>query len=850
MKQFLLFLFILGSFRLSAQKIYGTVFTDKGDLLPFSSISIKKNSIGASANSLGKFSIAVSPGTYTVVCQHIGYTTQEKQVTIGSDDIELDFVMNVQQLVMQNIVVKSTGENPAYAIIRHAIQKRPYYLKQVKAFQCELYTKDIIKLRNLPDRILGQRIQDEDKKEIGVDSTGKGIIYLSESISHIAVQAKPADFKMTVMNSRVSGSNDVGFTFPAFISFYENNVNVFDGKLNPRGFVSPIADGALSYYKYKYLGSFWEDGKEINSIRVIPKRKYEPLFSGVINITEDDWRIHSIDVTLTSDAQLQLLDTLQITQFDMPVVDDVWRVKNQVLHFALKEFGIDALGNFVNVYSNYSIDPVFPKNYFGNVIIKYDTAAAGKPKEYWDSIRPVPLERDEAKDYEIKDSLNRIKQDSLNSSSGKSADTLQGKLKLYTVVLNDIDRTHYTKTGHYDWGITSLIDGLQYNTVEGVALTASGYFKKYLQHPHAYLEIEPNFRYGFHNTHFNSWLNLNLDVKDPDNLKTDLHSWELSGGKRVSQFNKDCPITPLINSLSTLFWGNNFMKLYENYFTSLGYSKKFSNGFGFKINGLYEDRLPINNTTNFTFDKADTSSLTPNYPYEKISAQFPKHEAVIVSVDLSFKPGQKYIELPHEKVSIGSKWPLFSFNYTKGIKNLLGSNVDFDKWKLMISDELNLKLAGTFKYNIGAGGFINTNNVFIQDYQHFNGNRSLGAGEYMNSFQLAGYYEFSTTAGLFGVGHIEHHFNGLISNKIPLFKKLDWHFVAGSNALYINRANNYTEVFIGLENIFSLLRVDFIEGYEYGKPNITGICIGSGGLLGNSINLGSSGNGEKNGSSF
>ena len=42
--------------------------------------------------------------------------------------------------------------------------------------------------------------------------------------------------------------------------------------------------------------------------------------------------------------------------------------------------------------------------------------------------------------------------------------------------------------------------------------------------------------------------------------------WAFSAGKRVTQFNKESPITPLQNSISTLFYGGNFMKTYENYF--------------------------------------------------------------------------------------------------------------------------------------------------------------------------------------------------------------------------------------------------------------------------------------------
>jgi hypothetical protein len=188
-------------------------------------------------------------------------------------------------------------------------------------------------------------------------------------------------------------------------------------------------------------------------------------------------------------------------------------------------------------------------------------------------------------------------------------------------------------------------------------------------------------------------------------------------------------------------------------------------------------------------------------------------------------------------VAVGSKYPTLSINYTKAIKNLLGSDADFDKWKFTISDNKNLKLAGELKYKIGVGGFSNAANAPIQDYQHFNGNRSTAAGDYVNTFQLASYYANSTTAKIFSFGHIEHHFNGLITNKIPFFKKLNWNLVGGGNAFYVNKSNNYAEVFVGLENIFKIFRVDFVAGYTNGQKAVTGIRLGFGGIIGGSVKI-------------
>jgi hypothetical protein len=75
----------------------------------------------------------------------------------------------------------------------------------------------------------------------------------------------------------------------------------------------------------------------------------------------------------------------------------------------------------------------------------------------------------------------------------------------------------------------------------------------------------------------------------------------------------------------------------------------------------------------------------------------------------------------------------------------------------------------------------------------------------------------------------------LLTNKIPGFKKLNWNLVAGLNSFYVNKNSNYSEVFIGLENIFKILRVDFVTGFDKGKKSTTGIRIGFGGVIGGNI---------------
>ncbi len=571
-------------------------------------------------------------------------------------------------------------------------------------------------------------------------------------------------------------------------------------------------------------------------IKVIPVRNYEPLFSGVINITEGDWRIYSCDLLLTKKSQLEVLDSLEISQIHVPVSNDVWRIKSQVLHFNFSKFGIDAIGDFVNVYSKYNLDPNFSKKYFDRVIIKYDSTVNKNPKSYWDSIRPIPLEPEEIKDYQLKDSLYKINKDSV-SENIDSLKKKQGKLKLTQVLWSGVNRTHYSATNKYRFEMDPLLKTLQYNTVEGVAINPSFVISKFVKKWKSNVSFITDLRYGFNNNHFNAWAGFKFSSRDFNvDEKFRRQSFFVAGGKRVSQFFKESALDALGNTIATLLYGRNDMKIYENYFAKTGFTKQWESGTRFLIEGEYEDRIPLNNTTDFILNKKYRNRFTPNYPVEILSSQFTPHQAVILHASLSIKPGQKYIQFPHSKIAVGSKYPTFTLDYSKGFKNIFGSDVDFDKWSFNIADNANLKLAGSVKYSLTLGGFLNAKSVFIQDYQHFYGNVSHVAKEYVQTFQLAPYYGFSNTSSFFTELHFEHHFNGLLTNKIPLLKQLNWNLVDGTNALYINPNTKYAEVFAGLENIFKLFRFDVVGGFQNGFKPVYTYRIGFDGLIGSAIN--------------
>src|SRR5438477_10056914 len=253
--------FLFFTITASAGKITGIITDDKGNPLAYASILIKENGRGTTANQDGHYSLELSAGDYTIVVQYVGFARQEQKVHMENADTHLDFVLKPLQLQLKDVIVSTGGEDPAYAIIRNAIKKREEYRTALDSFTCEAYIKTLIKTRALPRKIFGQKINGADWKQMGVDSTGKGIIYLSESLTKIAFK-KPDKIKLEVISGRESGTSGYGFSFPTFIDFYSNNIQVLGGQMAPRGYVCPIADGALGFYKYHFLGSFFEDGRE------------------------------------------------------------------------------------------------------------------------------------------------------------------------------------------------------------------------------------------------------------------------------------------------------------------------------------------------------------------------------------------------------------------------------------------------------------------------------------------------------------------------------------------------------------------------------------------------------------
>ena len=459
--------------------------------------------------------------------------------------------------------------------------------------------------------------------------------------------------------------------------------------------------------------------------------------------------------------------------------------------------------------------PLFTKEDFTNAILTVENEANTRDSAYWASVRPIPLTQTEIKDYSQKDSIQTIKE---SKAYKDSVDRERNKFKIANLAFNGY--THFNSYERKYINFPTLLEGLQYNAVEGLVINLPFAFQKRNETSFDY-RIVPSFRYGFENKKFQAKIEglKMLNLKQREMIQGGL-------GRYISQINDQNPQSYTNNSYFTILQGKNFAKLYQKSFAFFTYQRELINGVLLTAQTEYEDRTPL--TNNATFNLRDRA-FSPNAPNnsEIGNAVFPEHQAFMASARFRIRFNQKYIDRPDRKMVINSKFPDL-YVYLKKAFPVIGSDVDYNLIKLGVSHKIMLGQFGTSDLNIWSGTFFGTKKLYFPDFQHFNGNRTyLTSQGVVNQFQVLDYYEYSTQ-DKFAELHYEHHFNEFIFNKIPLIKRLNLQAVASFNYLTTPALGQYMEFGAGIEHIFRFLRIDYFTGIRNGNHYRSGIRFGAG----------------------
>lgn len=806
MKHFLLFLFLLLPAAAIAQVLEGRVADPAGEGLSYVNVYVEGTTKGTTTNQQGYYRLPLSVGSHSIAFQYLGYEKVVREVELEAGTETLNITLEPRGITLAPAII-TDGEDPAYYIIRQAIAKRKDYL-DVPPYSAEVYSKSLMQVLDLPDSFMGKPVFDSPEQKDSVflerDDMYQGVVYLSETISEMHCRDK-GQCQRTVTSSKTSGNDrglSINFIFEDPIVFYENNVTLKE--LAPRGLISPIANNALFFYDYRLLGSYLENGELVYKIKVIPKRPNDPVFHGFIHIADSSWRIYSTDLTVNSRNGITMMDSVQVRQLYLPVNDSTWMLFNQHFAFYLDIFGMKLYGRHLGLFSDYELKQGLERMRPSAELLRVEDAAYERDSAFWLANRPVPLAPEEETDYEIQDSLTTVRTSSEYLDSVQRA---RNKVEVGEIISTGLTfSNHRRNETHY---ISPLLTTIGFNPVEGWYTNLQ---YRYVRDPEDRPETELSafVRYGFSNTHLNGGTALE---RDP---------WNFAIGSDVVQFQPDA-IVPFYNTYTAVFSGRNYMKLYEKRYAQAGWASEVFNGFTPGLEFGYEARRDLENTTDFTLFEKNEGQYLPNVPLYPYPALFGDHEVFYVAATAAIQFGQQYMTVAGRKVNLGSKWPLLRLRYERSMPGLLESDGHYDLLEAEVGDDISLKLLGQTRYSLGTGLFLNNEQVYFQDFRHFNGNEIAFATGSLQSFLLMDYYTHSTDEH-FVEAHVEHNFRGFFFNKVPWVRKLNWQVVGGVNALYTPEAGTYTEFLVGIDNLLNykgipLLRMDVAFRFdERGRP--------------------------------
>jgi Family of unknown function (DUF5686) len=364
--------------------------------------------------------------------------------------------------------------------------------------------------------------------------------------------------------------------------------------------------------------------------------------------------------------------------------------------------------------------------------------------------------------------------------------------------------THLNLGKQQFWSIGAIFPNiLQFNTVEGYVVSQNADFHKGISQNKQFFSVGGTVRYGFssYNLYAKGYMALLINrIKD--------RYIKIEGGRYIAQFNSTSPISPLNNTITSLFWGENLMKIYEKKYLTTLFREELIKGITTSLQITYEQRSPLINTSDYSLKSSSNKHYTSNDPLSPLNTApaFDTQNAYII--DLSTK-----IDISR-LIQSENTFPLITLTYKQANQDVNFSKIDF---KLQQDYQ---SIIGLSRWQISGSKFLQNTRVPFIDYNHFAGNQSAFSSNRLESFALLNYFDHSNQT-YFIQSHIQQHWQGYWFKQIPFLKKLGWHEISGIRNLYTPEKGLYAEINIGIENILQVYRFDFILSHTNNQLNTT-----------------------------
>ncbi len=763
----------------------GFVYSESNEAIPLATIRVVNQNTGTTSDQNGKYDIKLLEGLNRISISSTGYVTDIFDVLVEKDIVKNVF-LKIDQKQLNELVIKVKKKDYSYEVIRHVIDNKANVLNQYQNFQSKTYIKSVEFVDKKPPKKKEDNEKDNpgellDKKPAVKDTIPNLNIFECSLIQHQNVQGQQKEEKEAVKKIGDQSTLFYKSVTDGEFNLYKNHQKI--PKIGDNDIVSPFSDLTFLSYKFQLLKYYFEGNMKIYQIKVSPRELGNALYEGVIEVIEDEWVLKSADLKLTKRALLRY-DEFSFKQ-EFEKIESRWMAVKTTYNWKVKEGSTKKSGKTEVQQSDFEFDLELPKRFFGAEVGITKENAYKRDSTFWQSIRPVPLSKDEQKVIKEKERLEIL----MNSKVYlDSIDKVYNKITIPKIIYSGIG--HINRTKKQTWFFEPALGFLDPLAIGGWRMRYGvAYYKRFENRKQFSSNI--NLTYGFNNQDLKGQINFNYFYNPIRNSSLNL--------RMGSGFN-------VINGSATISDIARRSNFYQNKFIDLRHRTEVFNGFYLNSNLLYEIRSDLSNYKFTTFgDKLFNNNTLQVFPTTHVYK---------TNFGFEYTPKQMYLLEPNQKQILGSKYPTFNLNFEKAwpMSGKITSN--FSYISASVRQTFNISTIGTSEYRINVGKFLDTTRMAVMDYRYQRGGDNYFFSPAMYTYQLIP--KTFPTFDWYFESHFVHQFNGFFTSKVPLLNKTKIREMAGAGFMYVpERKFQYAEVYFGFNRVFKIGRERIRLGSYY-----------------------------------
>lgn len=804
----------------SAFTLTGTV-TDSitGESLSFASVMLKKAGWGQLTDNKGNFKLDGAQQGDTIIVSLMGYSPRHAVVSSAK---RMNIHLNPTGVKLKEVIVRPKKEkyskknNPAVDFVNQ-IRKtrtlndprnRPYYSNhQYEKITIALNNIDAESQKNLFTKHFSVIKDYIDTSEI----SGKPIINISlrEKSAFNYYLQDPQAYKTLIDATRQNGLDDFMDSenmrilyedFFSNIDLYKNDVYLLHNQ-----FVSPLSPIAPDFYKFYLTDTVDVDSVKCIELSFVPHNSQSFGFVGKIYVDAADSTmfIRKVQLGVPDDINLNFIDKIYINQQYVKADNGARLLKYDDLIAEISILpgtqGIYFRRN--TAYDNHSFAAIDTIDIFNKLgaTIKADSIDS-RDSTYWTSHRIIPLSDKESRMTSMVSSLRKIPM------------YYWGE-KFLKIMVNGYITTS-SKNSKFDIGPVNTV--ISHNSVEGYRLRLGGMTT-------ANLNKRLFARgYGAYGTKDHKWkyrgeVEYSFTDKKYHPREYPINSIRITHSYDVDMLGQHYEFTNPDNMFLSFKRAEDYQMTYLRS-TNLTYTHEYNNGFSFQI-GIESNRQEATKWMQFV---STNGTKISHYTQNGFHAE------------IRFAPGEKFYQTKTHRISYTPEFPIVTLKHSYSPKGLLGNPFEVNITELSVQKRFWFSAFGYLDAIVKGACLWSASpypNLAIP-------NANLSYTIQPESFSLLNPMEFLTDKNF--TWDFTYWANGAIFNYVPLLKKLKlrevfsfrglWGHLGDKNNPQINHdlflwpsiancctlsSTPYLEAGVGVDNLFKILRVDYVWRLTY-----------------------------------